>query len=66
MVFLKRKQIDLSPLKNCHELIVIWLSGNELTTIDLTPLESCKNIEEISLTNNPIVEVHGSTEKARM
>jgi Leucine-rich repeat (LRR) protein len=54
---LSLKEIDLSPLTACKQLMYIDLEGNNLTSIDLSPLVNCQRLVELSLMHNELTTI---------
>ncbi len=42
-------EIDLTPLRNCKNLEILDLTGNQIRYIDLTPLEHCSNLRVLKI-----------------
>ncbi|MFX1565088.1 MAG: leucine-rich repeat protein [Promethearchaeota archaeon] len=42
-------EIDLTPLRNCKNLEILDLAGNEIRFVDLTPLQHCFNLRVLRI-----------------
>ncbi len=51
------RDIDLSPLSECTQLVRLDLSSNSLESIDLTPLSSCTQLEDLDLSSNSLESI---------
>jgi uncharacterized protein YjbI with pentapeptide repeats len=49
--------LDLTPLKDCSNLLQLDLSSNDLRSIDLTPLSGCTELEDLYIYNNHLYEI---------